>query len=132
MAIGDYRGSMLDRRLALLSREGGFPAAYILNSDGLVMGGISPKYDQMMMSAMASLVIDVIKRSESLLQFKHTDEISLVDDDKNRLVCRPFDVGKKNPSVLILTLITLINQPYRMLTNRAIRDLKTMWEEMYG
>jgi hypothetical protein len=58
--------------------------------------------------------------------FKRMDEVSLVDDDKFRLVCRGFNV---EDSQFILTVIVPPNKTYRRLTNEAIKEIEKIIQE---
>jgi hypothetical protein len=52
------------------------------------------------------------------------DEISIVGDDRTRLVCRYFVVDGHE---FMLTVLTLPDQSYRRLTNMVIKKVGHLW-----
>jgi predicted regulator of Ras-like GTPase activity (Roadblock/LC7/MglB family) len=111
----------LEKVLQGIKREGDFRAAIISTLDGLSIASISSQFDDVVLSAISTLFQEASKRAENYIGFKRMDEISLVDDDKFRLVCREFDVGDQQ---FILTVVVPPYKTYRRLTNSAIREIE--------
>ncbi len=78
-----------------------------------------------MMAAMTALLRAVTQRVRHELDMAYVNELSLVCDDRFRLVCRFFETDAGQP--LILTLVVPPNQAYRRITNRAITAIKKNW-----
>ncbi len=110
---GDYKGGKL--RISLLC-----------DSKGLILASTDSEYDPEEISALSSLVGTVVDRAERDIGFESVDEVSLVNDNKVRFVCRPFVVKEK---MFILVVVTPPYKPYRALTNRAIEELSNALKE---
>jgi hypothetical protein len=118
----------LEAQLKRLNIEGEFLASLVADVQGLPVAAMDSDYNNEMIAAISALVRDVSYRAESQLGFKKMDEVSLVDDDKIRLVCRYFQVGE-NP--YILSCLIPANQTYRRLTNTAIREISKIMKKRF-
>ncbi|MBU7044293.1 MAG: DUF2226 domain-containing protein [Theionarchaea archaeon] len=118
----------LEAQLKRLNIEGDFLASLVADVQGLPVAAMDSKYNNEMIAALSALVRDVSYRAESQLGFKNVDEVSLVDDDKIRLVCRYFQVGD-NP--YILSCLVPAHQTYRRLTNTAIREISKIMRKRF-
>ena len=118
----------LEAQLKRLNIEGEFLASLVADVQGLPVAAMDSDYNNEMIAALSALVRDVSYRAESQLGFKKMDEVSLVDDDKIRLVCRYFQVGE-NP--YILSCLIPANQTYRRLTNTAIREISKIMRKRF-
>ncbi|MDQ1349833.1 MAG: hypothetical protein QG657_134 [Acidobacteriota bacterium] len=116
-----YLQGQLENVLHRINQEGEFKASILSTIEGFSIAAVSSQVDDVAISALASIVQDASKRAERYIGFKRMDEVSLVDDDKVRLVCREFDV---EGSQFILTVVVPPNKTYRRLTNEAIRDIE--------
>lgn len=116
-----YLQGQLENVLHRINQEGEFKASILSTIEGFSIAAVSSQIDDVAISALASIVQDASKRAERYIGFKRMDEVSLVDDDKLRLVCREFAV---EGSLFILTVVVPPNKTYRRLTNDAIRDIE--------
>ena len=127
-----YHGSLIDERLSILHQDGGYISTYILSGEGYTLGGTIKEYDAGKMAELIRIVKSISDESAPRLDLGKIDEVSFVEDDKIRIALRPFHVGKATTQMLILVVVMMINQPYRMLTNKAVVSLKKIWEQIYG
>jgi hypothetical protein len=127
-----YKGSLIDERLSILHQDGGYISTYILSGEGYALGGTLKDYDADKTAELIRVVKTISDESAPKLDLGMIDEVSFVEDDKIRIALRPFNVGKTTTQLLILVVVMMINQPYRMLTDKAVRSLKKLWEQIYG
>jgi len=119
----EYLQGKLEKVLASISSEGDFKAAIISTLDGFSLAAQAEDFDDVKLSAISAIVQDVSRKAEFYIGFKRMDEVSLVDDDKFRLVCRMFDVGE---NTFILSVVVPPHQSYRKLTNDAIKQITVL------
>jgi predicted regulator of Ras-like GTPase activity (Roadblock/LC7/MglB family) len=119
---------LLEAQLKRLNIEGQFLASLLADVKGLPIAAMDSEYNTEMIAALSALVRDVSHRAETQLGFKKTDEVSLVDDDKLRLVCRYFQVGNQT---YILSCVIPAYQTYRRLTNSAIKEIVKIMEKKF-
>jgi len=116
----------LDQVLRAMNEEGRFRASVLVSSDGLPLSSVSSPFDIEMMAAMVTLVVNTIEQARENIGLDELDEISLVQADKMRLICRRFSVGQEQ---VILAAIAPPHQTYRRLTNRAIKRIQNALKE---
>ena len=121
-----YLQVQLDEVLNRMNRQGDFRASIISTVDGFTIASVSSQFDDVVMSAISSIVQEASRRAEQYIGFKRMDEVSLVDDDKFRLVCREFSV---NESQFILIVVVPPYKTYRRLTNVAIREIEKILDK---
>lgn len=119
---------LLEAQLKRLNIEGQFLASLVADVQGLPIAAMDSEYDTEMIAALSALVRDVSHRAETQLHFKKMDEVSLVDDDKLRLVCRYFQVGDRT---YILSCVIPAYQTYRRLTSTAIREIVKIMKKRF-
>jgi hypothetical protein len=127
-----YKGSLIDERLSILHQDGGYISTYILNEQGFALGGKLKDYDANKMVELIRIVKSMSDISAPKLDLGWIDEVSFVENDQTRIALRPFTVGKSTTQMLILVVVMMINQPYRMLTDKAVVSFKKLWEQIYG
>ncbi len=120
---------LLEAQLKRLNREGQFLASLVADVQGLPVVAVDSEYNTERIAALSALVRDVSHRAESQLGFKKMDEVSLVDDDKVRLVCRYFKVGDQT---YILSCVIPAYQTYRRLTNTALREIEKIMKKRFS
>lgn len=125
-AAGEYLQVKLDNVLNRINEEGDFKASILSTAEGFSISAVSSQFDDVVISAISSIVQEVSRKAERYIGFKRMDEVSLVDDDKFRLVCREFPV---EDSQFILTVVVPPYKTYRRLTNVAIRDIERIFQE---
>ena len=116
---------LLDHVLREMNDEGRFRASVLVSSDGLPISSVSSPFDTEMMAAMVTLVVNTIEQARESIGLDEVDEVSMVQADKMRLICRHFSVGDEQ---VTLAAIAPPHQTYRRLTNRAIRRIRSAWE----
>lgn len=121
-----YLQGKLESVLNRINQEGDFKASIISTLDGFSVAGAAAEFDEVRMAAISAIVQDVSKKAELYIGFKRMDEVSLVDDDKFRLVCREFEVEGQQ---FILTVLVPPYKTYRRVTNIALRDLERILHE---
>jgi len=121
-----YLQGQLESVLHRINQEGEFKASILSTMEGFSIAGASSQFDDVVISALASIVQEASRRAERYIGFKRMDEVSLVDDDKFRLVCREFVV---EGSQFILTVVVPPNKTYRRLTNEAIKEIEKIIQE---
>ena len=119
---------LLVAQLRRLNIEGQFLASLVADVQGLPIAAVDSEYNTEMIAALSALVRDVSHRAETQLGFKKMDEVSLVDDDKVRLVCRYFRVGDLT---YILSCVIPAYQTYRRLTNTALREIEKIMKQRF-
>jgi len=106
--------------------QGGYEAALLSDGDGLpiAMNVTSVEIGEMT-AAMSAVLRDVARQVRSQLDLANVNELSLVGDDRFRLVCRFFQTDRGQP--ISLTVIVPPDQSYRRVTNLAIAKIKEAW-----
>jgi len=124
----EFLQGKIEQVLYRMNQEGDFKAAIISTLDGFSFASVSDEFDDVKISAISAIVQDVSKRAEMYIGFKRMDEVSLVDDDKFRLVCREFVVGASH---FILTVVVPPYKAYRRITNVALKELEDILQEKH-
>lgn len=112
------------RILHNMNEVGNFKASFLVDVQGLPVAAVTSSYDTDTASAMAALVRNVIEQAQTRIELAEADEVAVRGNDKMRLVSRYFTVGDET---LILVVVAPPKQPYRRLTNRAIKALQAAW-----
>jgi predicted regulator of Ras-like GTPase activity (Roadblock/LC7/MglB family) len=115
----------LARILRLMNEEGRFKASVLVNAEGLPLSSVSSPFGVETMAAMVTLVRSTIERARENIGLDEIDEVSVVQADRMRLICRYCWVG--DDEELVLAVVAPPFQTYRKLTNRAIREIKRAW-----
>jgi predicted regulator of Ras-like GTPase activity (Roadblock/LC7/MglB family) len=105
--------------------KGDYEAALLSDSDGLTLAAVEAGEFVGLMAAIASLLQDSAQKARQQLDLAHVNELSLVGDDRFRLVCRFFEA--RDGQSLNLVLIVPPDQAYRRITNRAIKRIQAVW-----
>jgi predicted regulator of Ras-like GTPase activity (Roadblock/LC7/MglB family) len=127
----DDQATTFDSILQELIAQGSIRAAVLVSADGLPLAAATPMnaarpkvFDPDELAAMVSLVRDVVETTQRRLAMSAVDEVSVVAEDRVRLVCRYFTVGSE---AMILAVVAPPQQTYRRLTNQAIRAIRDAW-----
>ena len=115
---------LFEEILNRMNEKGNFDAAVLSMRDGLPLASSPTHYEDDMAAVMVTLLNDAAQKINQELNLSQMDEISIVGDDRTRLVCRYFSV---DGSDLLLTVVTPPDQAYRRLTNQTIKDIKRIW-----
>ncbi len=114
----------LERILRLMNEEGHFKASVLVSAEGLPLSSVSSPFDAETMAAMVSLVRSTIERARQSIGLDEIDEVSVVQADRMRFICRCFRVEEEE---LVLAVVAPPYQTYRRLTNRAINRIRRAW-----
>jgi predicted regulator of Ras-like GTPase activity (Roadblock/LC7/MglB family) len=118
--------SSLARILEEMNEGGNFKASVLVGVEGLALSSVISPFDSETIAAMVALVKRTIQQAREQIGLDEVDEVSVVQGDKMRLICRYFVVGDEE---LILAVIAPPYQTYRRLTNRAIKEIKQLWRD---
>lgn len=110
--------------LGVMNEAGHFKASVLVSTEGLPLSSVSSPFDTESIAAMVAMVENTIQQAREQIGLDELDEVSLVQGDKMRLICRYFVAGDE---ALILAVIAPPYQAYRRLTNRAIKQIKGGW-----
>jgi predicted regulator of Ras-like GTPase activity (Roadblock/LC7/MglB family) len=118
------REARLLRILRRMNEEGRFEASALVSAEGLPLAAVSLRFEVETMAAMVALVKSTIERARESLGLDEVDEVSVVQADKMRLICRCFLAGEEE---VVLAVVAPPYQTYRRLTNRALREIQRVW-----
>jgi len=115
---------LFEEILYKMNKEGNFEAAMLSMQDGLPLASSPAHYEDEMAAALVTLLNEAAKKIHRELRLAQMDEISLVGDDRTRLVCRYFSVDGHD---FLLTVLTPPDQAYRRVTTQTIKEIKRIW-----
>jgi len=112
------------------------PIILIVDNDAATVSSISDyissyadclgatNYEDAMVAALVTLLNEAAKKIRQKLCLAQMDEISIVGNDRTRLVCRYFSVDGHD---FLLTVLAPPDQAYRRVTNQTIKEIKRIW-----
>jgi len=118
------RQAALVRILEEMNERGQFQTSVLASADGLPLASVTSHFEAETMAAMVALVKNVARRAQTHIGLQQVDEVSIVDSNRMRLICRPLMVDGEE---LVLTIVTLPDRTYRRLTNHAIHEIRRAW-----
>lgn len=120
------RFSVYDKILGQMNGEGAFTASVLVSEDGwpVAEAPVSSSLDGKAVAGMMALGREFVQQTRQHLGLGNVDEVSIVIDDRSRLVCRYFTINNK-PFVLVV--MAQPGQTYRRLTSKAIQEIITAW-----
>ncbi len=120
------RLSVFDKILAQMNVEGEFTSSVLVSEDGLPVAEapVASAYDGKTVAAMMTLGREFVLQTRHHLGLNEVDEVSIVVNDRSRLVCRYFAINDK-PFVLVI--MAPPGQTYRRLSTRAIQAIIAAW-----
>lgn len=122
--------SVYDTILAQLNRAGNFTTSVLVSEEGwpIAEASTSSAMDGRTIAAMMALVRDFVQQTREQLGLGTVDEVSIVIDDRSRMVCRYFTNHNK-PFVLVV--MAQPGHTYRRLTTQAIREISVAWNSNF-
>lgn len=110
-----------------MNEQGKFVMSVLTDMDGLPIAAATRTGDSVNnhSAVVAFLVQRTAKQVQSQLDMGQTDEISISDQERRHLVCRPFQVQGQS---LILAVMVPDKRSYRRLTNQTIRAIQRGWK----
>ncbi len=115
----------LEEVLHKMNDQGHFEASILASNDGLPIAAVSSSYDSDTTAAMVALLQTVSKQARVELGMAEVDEVSILDRDRIRLVCRYLVIDGEE---LILAVMVPPNRCYRRATNWAALQIKAAYE----
>jgi predicted regulator of Ras-like GTPase activity (Roadblock/LC7/MglB family) len=113
--------------ISAMNAEAGFPITVLTDKQGLVLAASSQAG---MNAARQSAVVAKIRGAADLvarqLDMGEMDEISLFDEDGQRLVCRP--IAMRGEDLILAVMVPNRGQAYRRSTNKAITAIRRRWQ----
>ena len=117
--------------ISAMNAEAGFPITVLTDKQGLVLAASSQAG---MNAARQSAVVAKIRGAADLvarqLDMGVMDEISLFDEDGQRLVCRP--IAMRGEDLILAVMVPTRGQAYRRSTNKAITAIRRTWQSRNG
>ena len=112
--------------LADMNKKGEFSIAVLTNRDGFPIASAAlPDQDPLKQAAVVALIQKTAAQVSAQLGMTQTDEISLFDNEGQRLVCRPFTAN--GHELILAVLIPSKIQSYRRLTNNMVAAIQRRW-----
>ena len=120
----------MNRLLADLNKEGGFPISVLTNSQGLTIAssakdGMDPERQSAVVAYMQKAILQASKQ----LGMAGADEISFFDMSGQRLVGRLFTVN--GHELILAVMVPDRDQTYRRVTNHAVIRIQNIWEQFW-
>lgn len=116
---------LFEQILNKMNEKGNFDAAVLSLKDGLPLASSQLHYEDDMAAVMVTVLNEAAHKINQELNLSQMDEISIVGDDRTRLVCRYFSVDSSD---LLLTVVAPPDQAYRRLTNQTIKEITRIWK----
>ncbi len=116
----------LNLLISKATAEGSFDHSILTDDQGLPIASSFSDLDQSENEAAAiSLVQRMTEKISDQFQFTQTSEFVLHNADGKSLVIKPFRAGESN--LILSVLIPDRHTPYRRITGRIIRQIKSIW-----
>ena len=115
---------LFEQTLHKMNNEGNFKASVLSMGDGLPLASSPTHYEDETAAAMVTLLNETAKRINNQLQLPQVEEISIVGDDRTRLICRYCTVDDNE---LLLMILAPPDQTYRRLTKQAMKEIERIW-----
>jgi len=116
--------TVFEEVLHRMNEAGGFEASVLASSDGLPIASVPPDYDFQTVAAMVAVLASVAGETQSRVGLGQLDEVSVLADDRIRLVCRYFTTGGEE---FIMAVVVPRDGYYRRATNSAIQEIRRAW-----
>ena len=107
-----------------LGQEMGFDEAVLTDSSGFPLAAYTAGGNPEPSAAIAAMVQRVAEQAGSRVGLGAMDEVSMYDEQGQRLVCRRFKVCDR---VLFLAVKAPVHMAYRRATSHTIRQIRAAW-----
>jgi predicted regulator of Ras-like GTPase activity (Roadblock/LC7/MglB family) len=101
--------------------DGDFSVSVLASKEGLPIATAPRGHNSDLAAAIIALLQKVSDETQGELGMASVDEVTIRDQDRLRLVCRNFYVGKEE---LILAALVPPDHYYRHVTNQAIKKIQ--------
>lgn len=116
--------TVFEKVLHRMNEAGGFEASVLASGDGLPIANVPSDYDFHTIAAMVAVLASVAGETQSRVGLGQLDEVSVLADDRIRLVCRYFTTSEEE---FVLGVVVPRNGYYRRATNNAIQEIRRAW-----
>lgn len=126
-AQGNSGFDLLESILFEMNGIGKFPRSVLTDKEGLpIAAAASDGSNADRQSAVVAFIQKAAIQASKQLEFAELDEISFNYKDGQQLVILPFNV--KDKGLILTTIVTDRNQPYRKITSNAISEIIKVWD----
>ncbi|MFQ6001296.1 MAG: roadblock/LC7 domain-containing protein, partial [Anaerolineae bacterium] len=87
--------TVFEEVLHRMNEAWGFEASVLASGDGLPIATVPSDYDFQTIAAMVAVLASVAGETQSRVGLGQLDEVSVLADDRIRLVCRYFTTGEE-------------------------------------
>ncbi len=109
-----------------INTEGSFVHSILSDDQGLpIVSSFSDSLESENQAAVISIIQKLSNKISDQFQFSKTSEFILHDVDGKSLIIKPFEAG--DAKLILSVLIPNRNTPYRRITGKAIRQIKSLW-----
>jgi predicted regulator of Ras-like GTPase activity (Roadblock/LC7/MglB family) len=109
-----------------MNHEANFPMSVLTDKEGLpIASAFSNGADPEKQSAVVAFLQKTAVQVSKQLGMDEIDEISFSYVDGQHLVCRPFNIETNR--LILAIIVTDRDQSYRRITNRAISEIRNIW-----
>jgi hypothetical protein len=115
------RQQVLQTVLRELADNEAISLAVLANGDGFVIEAVP---ENELASVAAAIGASLHQLADRLPEKRPVDEVSILLDDRQRLVCRALPGERAD---MLLSVVVRSGRAYRRLTNRAMREISAAW-----
>ena len=120
MHIERSRQAEIEKILRTLVQNGSLPGAIVANEQGLPIATAGSGHTNTeLIAAVAAAMRHLAERTHQQLT-----EITTTDNNGHKIVSRFFSIGE---NLILLVVEVPMNQTYRRLMTRAIKEIKRVW-----
>jgi hypothetical protein len=115
------RQQVLETVLGELAANEAISLAVLASDDGFVVEAVP---ENELASVAAAIGASLHQLADRLPEKRPVDEVSILFDDRQRLVCRALPGERAD---MLLSVVVKSGGAYRRLTNRAMREICAAW-----
>lgn len=116
----------LNHLICDINTEGEFVHSILCDEQGLpIVSSFSDYQESENQAAVISIIQKLSNKISDQFQFSKTSEFIMHDVDGKSLVIKSFEAGESR--LILSVLIPNRHTPYRRITGKAIRQIKSMW-----
>lgn len=120
----------LNKVLTEMNQRAGFPISVLTDAQGLAIASAAQSgLDTDRQSAVVALIQKMAVQVARQLGLGVTDEISLNDENGQRLICRPFQIN--DHEMILAVIVPDKAASYRRATNQAISEIRSTWKKFW-
>lgn len=116
----------ISRLLMEMNQKGAFQVSVLTDREGFPLAWASRNGENPeIQAAVVALAQKTAGQVRTHLGMGVMDEISMLDEAGQHLICRPFTISGRE--FILAVLVPDKRRPYRKLTNQAVRAIKQVW-----